>query len=143
MRAKPTSGVISVYEQNQAIQIHDNYRWLLLSKRLFYVFFAANALVITLHLTSGNAASFSDWFWISIGVLATIFLFRSLKNRTAVSEIPIAQIRGISKHTFLGSGLLKIHLENEKVREIRQSLSKQDVDYLRDLIEGEPAHASL
>lgn len=139
MHTLPTSGVISVYEQNQAIQIHDNYRWLLLSKRLFYVFFAANALVITLHLTSGNAASFSDWFWISIGVLATIFLFRSIQNRTAVSEIPIAQIRGISKHTFLGSGLLKIHLENEKVREIRQSLSKQDIQFLKTLIQKESA----
>lgn len=41
MRTNPKSGVISVPEQNQAIQIHDNYRWLLLSKRGFYVFFCS------------------------------------------------------------------------------------------------------
>jgi lysylphosphatidylglycerol synthetase-like protein (DUF2156 family) len=134
MSVQPTSRVIAVNEEKKSILIRDNEHWRLLLKRLFYGIFIANALLLTLNLAAGNAASRIDYIWIAIGIVAIPLLFQSLQKRTAVSEIPFDLLRKISKKTFWGTGVLHLHLKNDKVREVHKTLSKQDLIFLETLV---------
>ena len=139
MSVRPTSGVITVNEEQQALQIHDHYRWRLVFQRIVYLVFVFSALFETIHLASGNQASRFGWLYIIIGLVAVFDLIQSLQKRTAVSEIPFAHLTGISKKTFLGSGVLHLQLKNGKVREIHKSLSKQDIEFLESIVVRETA----
>jgi hypothetical protein len=46
MNSLPTGGVITVNKETDVLQIHDQYRWMLIIQRVFYLFFVANAIVI-------------------------------------------------------------------------------------------------
>lgn len=138
MSIQPTSGVITVNEEQQALQIHDQYRWRLVFQRVVYLLFVVSAIFDIINLASGNQASVFDWVYIILGLVAIPFLFQLWQTRTAQSEIPFAHLTEISKKTFLGS-VVYLHLNNGKVREIHQSLSKQDMDFLGSLVERETA----
>jgi len=135
MSTKPSSGVISVNEKKQSIQIHDQYSRRLTLQRIFYILLVASALYEILHLASGYQTSRFGWLYIITGFVAVPFLIHYLQKRTSVPEIPFAHISGISKKTFWGSGVFHIHLINNKTREIHKSLSRQDIDFLRELLE--------
>lgn len=138
MSVQPTSGVITVNEKKQVIQIHDQYRQRLVFQRVVYLLFVVSAIFDIINLASGYQASIFDWIYIILGLVAIPFLFQLLQTRTAQSEIPFAHLTEISKKTFLGS-VVYLHLNNGKVREIHQSLSKQDMDFLGSLVERETA----
>jgi len=139
MNSLPTGGVITVNKETDVLQIHDQYRWMLIIQRVFYLFFVANAIVILLNLGSGFEASLFDWIWIAGGIAAIPLLFRSLQKRTSSSEIPFAHLQKIRKKSYWGNTVLQLHLENDKVREVHKSLSKQDMEFLRKIIGREAA----
>lgn len=136
MSVQPTSRVIAVNKEKKSILIRDNEHWRLLLKRLLHVIFLANALLHTLHLAAGNAASRIDYIWIALGIVAIPQLFHSLQKRTAVSEIPFDLLREINKKTFWGTGVVHLHLKNNKVREVHKALSKQDLIFLETLVKN-------
>ena len=139
MNSLPTSGVIGYDEKKQVIQIHDQYRWRLLLLRVFYLLGIANTILRLLSLGSGLEAELSDWIWIAGGIAAIPLLFRSLQKRTSSSEIPFAHLQKIRKKSYWGNTVLQLHLENDKVREVHKSLSKQDMEFLRKIIGREAA----
>ncbi len=139
MSVQPTSGVITVKEEQQALQIHDHYRQRLFFQRIIYLLFIVSVLFEIINLASGNQVSVFDWIHIILGLVAIPLLFQSLQKRTAQSEIPFTQLTGISKKTFFGTSVLHLYLSNGKVREIHKSLSKQDMDFLGSLVERENA----